>query len=140
MIDRNVILYKASRVERHIKRVESKRNITIDQFLENADVQDILLFNLQVAIQTCIDIASHIVSDEDMGVPGSTSEIFYLLQDNGYINKAQTDKIVSAIGFRNLLVHEYGNLDLKRVYNIINNNTDDLREFVAAILLKCGLF
>jgi uncharacterized protein YutE (UPF0331/DUF86 family) len=139
MIDKNVILDKASRVDRHIKRVESKRNITIDQFLENADVQDILLFNLQVAIQTCIDIASHIVSDEDMGVPGSTSEIFYLLQDNGYINQAQTEKIVSAIGFRNLLVHEYGNLDLKRVYNIINNNTDDLREFVTAILLKCGL-
>lgn len=140
MIDKNVILDKASRVERHIKRIENKRKITVDQFLENIDIQDILLFNLQVAIQTCIDIASHIVSDEDMGVPGSTSEIFYLLQENDYINQAQTEKIVSAIGFRNIIVHEYGNLDLKRVFNIINNNTDDLREFVTTILKKCGLF
>ena len=139
MIDNNVILDKASGIERHLKRIESKRNITLDEFLNDADLQDILLFNLQVAIQKCIDLASHIISDENLGIAGSTSEIFYLLQENNYLNAELTGKVIGAVGLRNLLVHEYGNLDLKKVYKIIQDDINDLREFITAVLEKCGL-
>ena len=139
MIDKNVILDKASRIERHLKRIEKKRDITINEFLDNIDIQDILLFNLQVAIQSTIDMASHIIAEEEMGVAGSTSEIFYLLQENGCIGADLTEKIIRAVGFRNLLVHEYGNLDLKKVYKIFQDDIDDLKEFVSVILKKYGL-
>jgi len=139
MIDKNVILDKASRIERHLKRIESKGSITLDEFLNDADLQDIFLFNLQVAIQNCIDMASHIISDENMGIAGSTSEIFYLLQENNYINAELTGKVIAAVGLRNLLVHEYGNLDLKKVYKIIQGDINDLREFITSVLKKCGL-
>ncbi len=139
MIDKNVILDKASGIERHLKRIENKRSISLDEFINNIDVQDILLFNLQVAIQNCIDMASHIISDENMGVAGSTSEIFYLLQENDYINAELTEKIIGAVGLRNLLVHEYGHLDLKKVYDIIQNDVNYLRNFVVTVLKKCGL-
>ncbi len=139
MIDKNVILDKASGIERHLKRIESKRGIGLDEFLNDIDLQDILLFNLQVAIQNCIDMASHIISDENMGIAGSTSEIFYLLQENSYINAELTGKVIGAVGLRNLLVHEYGNLDLKKVYKIIQNDINDLREFITSVLKKCGL-
>lgn len=139
MIDKNVILDKASGIDRHLKRIESKRNIALDEFLNDMDLQDILLFNLQVAIQNCIDMASHIISDENLGIAGSTSEIFYLLQENDYINAELTGKVIGAVGLRNLLVHEYGNLDLKKVYKIIQNDTNDLREFIASVLKKCGI-
>ena len=139
MIDKNVILDKASRIERHLKRIEKKRDITINEFLDNIDIQDILLFNLQVAIQSTIDMASHIIAEEEMGVAGSTSEIFYLLQENGCIGADLTEKIIRAVGFRNLLVHEYGNLDLKKVYKIFQDDIDELKEFVSVILKKYGL-
>ena len=139
MIDKNVLLDKASGIERHLKRIESKRSITLDEFLNDIDLQDILLFNLQVAIQNCIDMGSHIISDENMGIAGSTSEIFYLLQENKYINAEITGKVIGAVGLRNLLVHEYGNPDLKKVYKIIQNDINDLREFITSILKKCGL-
>ena len=139
MIDKNVILDKASRIERHLKRIGEKREITIDEFTNNIDIQDILLFNIQVAIQNCIDIASHIISDENLGIAGSTSEIFYLLQENNYISADLTEKLIGAVGLRNLLVHEYGNLDLKKVYKIIQSDIEDLREFVAAVLKISGV-
>jgi len=60
-----------------------------------------------MAIQNCLDIAAHIISDENFGVPGSNNEMFYLLEDNGYIKKDLTEKMVKAVGFRNLIVHEY---------------------------------
>ena len=139
MIDKNVILDKASRIERHLKRIENKRSISLDEFLNDIDRQDILLFNLQVAIQNCIDMASHIISDQNMGIAGSTSEIFYLLQENNFISAELTGKIIGAVGLRNLLVHEYGHLDLKKVYDTIRKDINDLREFVATVIKKCGL-
>ena len=82
MIDRNVLIDKASRVKHHLERIREKRDAALDRFLDDVDVQDIVLFNLQTAIQNCIDIASHIISDEGLGVAGSTSELFYILQQN----------------------------------------------------------
>ena len=91
-----------------------KRNVnrTRTRFREDCDLQDIVSFNLQSAIQSCIDIAAHIVSDEGMGVPGSFNEMFYLLEENKYLSSELTEKMVKAASFRNLLVHEYGKLDL----------------------------
>lgn len=139
MIDQNVILDKISRIENHLKRVRNKREISFERFLEDIDVQDIMLFNLQIAIQDCIDIASHIISDEGLGVAGSTSEIFYILQKNNYIDAKLTEKIISAVGFRNIVAHEYGNLDLKMVYEIAHKDIDDIELFIKTILKKCEI-
>jgi predicted nucleotidyltransferase len=38
------------------------------------------LFNIQMAIQFCIDTASDIISDEGLDLLGSTNEMFYTLQ------------------------------------------------------------
>ena len=139
MIDKNVVLDKASRTNRHLGRIRKKKNISLDQFLDDIDTQDIVLFNLQVAIQNCIDIASHIISDEGLGVANSTSEIFYILQDNDFIDAHLTEKIIAAIGFRNLVAHEYGNLDLKKVYQVIHEDIKDLESFIKIVLKKCGI-
>ena len=139
MIDKNVIIDKASRTDRHLKRIREKRDVDLNQFLDDIDLQDIVLFNLQIAIQNCIDIAAHIISDEELGVAGSTSEIFYILQENDYIDSKVTDKIISAVGFRNLVAHEYGNLDLKMVYKIVHEDIEDIALFIKTILKKCGI-
>ena len=49
------------------------------------------LFNIQLAVQNCIDIAAHIISDEDLGIPGSTNEMFYMLEENGYLTRDITE-------------------------------------------------
>ena len=139
MIDKDIILGKAEKVRQHLKRVKDKRPDTLKGFLSNPDLQDIVLFNLQMAIQNCIDMASHLISDEGLGLPGSTNEMFYLLQDNGYIPKEVADKMVAAVGIRNPLVHEYGKMDLEEVYKISHDHTDDLLEFLRALFKGAGL-
>ena len=48
--------------------------------------------------------------------------------------------MVKAAGFRNLLVHEYGKLDLKQVFEIAKHSAQDLNEYLAAIFSKLGIF
>ena len=113
MVDKDLVLSKASSVKRHLNRIKEKRDIDLQTFLKDLDRQESILFNLQMAIQNCIDIAAHIISEEGVGVPGSTNEMFYLLEDNGYISVDITEKMVKAVGFRNFIVHEYGKVELK---------------------------
>ena len=99
MVVKDLVLSKASSVKRHLNRIKEKRDIDLQTFLKDLDRQESILFNLQMAFQNCIDIAAHIISEEGVGVPGSTNEMFYLLEDNGYISVDITEKMVKAVGF-----------------------------------------
>ncbi len=136
MVDKDIVLAKSSAVKKHIKRIKDLPFKDFQEFQNNSDYQDILLFNIQLAVQNCIDIAAHMISDENMGIPGSTNEMFYLLEENGYLTRDITEKMVKAVGFRNLIVHEYVNLKLERVYEISKKDIHDLEIFIKQILLK----
>jgi uncharacterized protein YutE (UPF0331/DUF86 family) len=136
MVDKDIILAKFSAVRKHIKRIKDLPLKDFQTFQNNPDYQDILLFNIQLAVQNCIDIAAHIISDEDLGIPGSTNEMFYTLEENGYLTRDITEKMVRAVGFRNLIVHEYVNLKLDRVYEISKKDINDLEVFLRHIFSK----
>ena len=139
MVDKDLILAKASSVKRHMKRVNNKVNTDLQTFLKEPDRQDIVLFNLQMAIQNCIDIASHIISEEGFGVPGSTSDMFFSLEENGYLDTDMTNKIVKAVGFRNLIVHEYTKIDLEQVYEVARRDISDFDEYLKSIFKNLNL-
>ena len=137
MIDKDLVLAKAGKVDSHLRRIREKKAVTLEEFLGDLDRQESILFNMQMAIQSCIDIAAHVISDEEMGVPGSTNEMFYMLQENSWLSPELTEKMVAAVSFRNLIVHEYDNVDLKRVYDIAQQDISDLEDFLKAIVKRC---
>jgi len=139
MVDKDLVLSKASSVKRHLNRIKEKRDIDLQTFLKDLDRQESILFNLQMAIQNCIDIAAHIISEEGVGVPGSTNEMFYLLEDNGYISVDITEKMVKAVGFRNLIVHEYSKVELKQVFEVAKREIEDLEKYLLSIFSKLVL-
>jgi uncharacterized protein YutE (UPF0331/DUF86 family) len=139
LLDKDLIIAKAGSVKSHLNRVLEKRNVDLDSFIKDIDRQESILFNIQTAVQNCIDIAAHIISEESFGVPGSTTEMLYILEKNGYLDNDLTQKMVKAVGFRNLIVHEYGKIELEQVYEIAQNDINDLNEYVKAIFNKIGL-
>lgn len=139
MVDSDLILAKAGSVKRHLSRVIEKRNTALQTFLEDIDRQESILFNLQMAVQNCIDIAAHIIGEEGFGVPGSTSEMFYLLEENGYLDRNITEKMIKAVGLRNLIVHEYSKIDLAKVFEIAQNDIEDLNEYLIMLFNKLDL-
>mgnify|MGYP000524116483 CR=1 FL=1 len=139
MVDTDLILAKAGSVRKYLGRIDNKRHVDFQTFASDVDRQDVIMFNLQLAIQNCADIAAHIVSDEGMGMPATTNEMFYLLEENGYLDRNQAEKMVKAAGLRNLIVHEYGRLDLKRIYDVVNHDMADLNQFLAQIFDSVGI-
>lgn len=88
---------------------------------------------LQVAIQSALDVASHIVSDERLGEPETHRELFALLARAGKIPAELAATLQDMAGFRNVIVHGYQDVDLAVVEDVLRNHLDDLLAFVAAI-------
>jgi uncharacterized protein YutE (UPF0331/DUF86 family) len=139
LVDKDLLLAKTSSVRRHLKRVKEKSKIDLKAFLSDVDRQEIVMFNLQMAIQNCVDIAAHIISEQGLGIPDSISEMFYLLEENSYLDNQLTEKMVKAAGFRNLIVHEYAKIEVKQVFDIAQKDITDLNEYLKSIIKKLDI-
>ncbi len=134
MVNTSVVLSKTSGVRRRLERLKDFKRVSPEQLKNDMDTQDIILHNLQLAIQGCLDIGSHIISDEGWGIAGSFSDMFYILQERQVIAPSLADKMVAMVGFRNILVHEYETIRLDIVVNILEHHLDDIEEFLLAVI------
>jgi uncharacterized protein YutE (UPF0331/DUF86 family) len=91
---------------------------------------------LQLAIQAAQDVASHIVSDELLGEPRTNRELFDLLVRGGWLEESEAAPLGNLVGFRNILVHGYGDVDLAVVRDVLENHLDDLLHFAAIVRAK----
>ncbi len=76
----------------------------------------------------------HIISDEGWGVAASINEIIHILHGKGVIKADLRERMVSMIGFRNILVHEYEEVNLDVVYNILHNRLKDINEYLLSVV------
>lgn len=136
MVDRRIIAEKVDSVERSLTRVASRRGESLERFMADDDGQDIVIFHLMQAVQGCVDLAAHVVSDEEMGLAASTHDFFYLLSDNGVISRDLSERMIKAVGFRNLVAHEYAKLDLGKVYDVAATGIQDLEEFLRMMVRR----
>ena len=65
--------------------------------------------------------------------------MFYLLENNGYITSQLTEKMIKAVGLRNLIVHEYDKIDLTRLFEIVHKDTKDINDFIVSILKRLDI-
>ncbi len=88
---------------------------------------------LQLAIQAALDVASHIVSDDRLGEPKTNRQLFEILARHGWISEELHELLRQVVGFRNILVHGYSDVDLDIVRRIVETDLDDLLGFASAI-------
>lgn len=133
MVNQDIVKAKISHIEKNLQRLAEKQNITFEEFKRNVDAQDIILHNLQLAVQGCIDIASHVISNEGWTVPDTLLGLFDILMKHKIISAELSDRLKKMAGFRNIIVHEYGTIDLHKVHKIIRQDIGDIRLFLKRI-------
>lgn len=112
MPDKDIVLAKANSIQRCLKRIKvvTKLNpVTLDDL----DTQDIFILNLQRAVQSAIDLATHIIASEGLGISDTIKGNFELLEKAGVIGKGLSKKMQSMVGFRNIAVHDYQNINVE---------------------------
>lgn len=139
MVDKSLIVKKLERIETYLKQIRQKKDPGVESFSKDRDLQSIIIFNLIQAIQSCIDIGAHIISDSGWEAPGTQAEIFQRLADNKVISKLLAAKMIQMVGFRNRIVHEYEKTDMQIVHSIWKKNLPDIEKFIKAAILKYKL-
>ncbi|MGF1599798.1 MAG: DUF86 domain-containing protein [Acidimicrobiales bacterium] len=91
-----------------------------------------LKYTFQTAIEACIDAAHHVVADRGLGVPTSNGATFLALADAGLLERDLATRMAGSVGFRNVLVHGYADVDDGLVIDHLRHR-DDLRRLVAAL-------
>ena len=92
---------------------------------------------LQVALQIVIDVGAHIVSARGLPTPSDYRGVFASLLKGGVIGPELADRLSSAVGLRNRLVHAYADLDEQQLLAALQK-LDDLRAFAVAALATTG--
>lgn len=121
-------------IERYIKRIHEEYNNT-PKNLENCTKQDSIILNLQRACEASIDLAMHIVADKKLGLPQSSRDAFTLLEDHGIIPSSLSSKMKAMVGFRNIAIHGYRDINLDILQKILENHLVDFMQFTKTILL-----
>jgi uncharacterized protein YutE (UPF0331/DUF86 family) len=91
---------------------------------------------LQIAIQAAVDVAAHIVADDHLGDVASNHALFDLIARAGWLAPPLVPVMHRMVGFRNIVVHEYEDVDVTIVREIVSRRLGDLQTFVDAIRAK----
>jgi len=132
MVDADILRRKAERVLHHCERLERHPLPTAKSLEADEDRRNAALMDLQQAIQGCIDLAAHVCVDEALGAPATPADAFALIARKGHIDESLMLRLAGAAGLRNLIVHQYTDIDTERIVRVIRNDLEDLRRFVAA--------
>lgn len=132
MVSEDIIRRRLSKLEESLRRLESKKKVARKEFLNNWEIQDIVLREFEVAIESCVDIGTHIISEKGWKSPEKYSDVPDILAENGVIPKNFKENLRNIIAFRNIIVHEYLYIDYDKVYNNLRK-LDDFRKFAEYI-------
>ena len=132
-MDKEVLETKLAALIRCVHRINEQNISTLEELEKNIDKQDIIILNLQRAVQLCVDVGNHILLDYDTQTPATMSETFDRLLQNKLIDEHNAKNLSRAVGFRNIAVHQYQNLDCKIIYDIIKNHLDDFKAFAQSV-------
>lgn len=128
-LEREVIEGKFDIIDRNLRFLKQMKTLTPEQFVENYKDVQAAKYSLLEIMEACIDIANYIISIKGFRRAEEYSEMFRVLKEEHIIRKELATKLEDMARFRNLLVHRYGEVDNRRVLEIIKHNLKDIKEF-----------
>ena len=132
-MDRLIIERKLDSLQRCIERVTSRRPPSVETLEADIDLQDVLVLNLSRAVQICVDLATHLLSDLSVFPPDTMGAAFDRLTEAGILDAELSLRMRKAVGFRNIAVHAYDTIDWNIVHAIATDRLQDFKAFARTV-------
>lgn len=132
----DVLINKAATIERCVARAKEEYAVNPDGFATDYTRQDAAILNIQRACEAALDMGQHLIRREKLGIPQSARDVFNLLHQAGWIDAELADVLKRMVGFRNIAVHQYQQLQLPITVSIITKHLDDFLSFSKVLLQR----
>jgi uncharacterized protein YutE (UPF0331/DUF86 family) len=129
VVDRDLLRRKLSELSEYVTQVSEYRDLTVDRYRADWKTQRIVERTLQMAIEACLDVASHVLADRGLHAPTTYAETFEVLVQAGLMSDGLGRVMIEMTGFRNVVVHEYTRIDAEVVMRILRERLEDFRRF-----------
>lgn len=130
MVDAEIVARHLSDLDECLRALDGERPVSAENLVEDRKRRDLVLYELQRAIQNLLDLGSHLLADRG-GAVGEYGQILPRLAVEGVVPEGLAVRLEGLGGFRNVLIHGYVDLDLDIVAGVVNERLDDLRELAA---------
>lgn len=132
-MDRALIAEKLESLRRCVQRIGEKCPPSAERLAADYDLQDIVALNLTRAVQLCVDIGAHIIADRDVPPPETMGAAFDALVQIDLLDPELGRRLKSAVGFRNIAVHNYQAIDWAIVHAICRSSVSDFTAFAKRV-------
>lgn len=133
MTNFTVIENRISSVKKYLRTLEDYKKYSRKEIEDSTVVRGAVERYLYLAAQATIDLAEAFISFKGLRKPSTMTENFYILNEEKIIPQDLTRKLVGMVGFRNILAHDYGEVNYDIVYDILQNKLINIKEFLKII-------
>jgi uncharacterized protein YutE (UPF0331/DUF86 family) len=133
LVDRDLLAVKLAELADRVERVRANRRASVADLVADRDAFDLVAFHLMLAVQTCADIAGHIIADEGWAAASSLAEGFGRLEERAVISRGVRDGLSRAVGLRNMVAHGYARIRPEMVHAGATTGLADLEAFAREV-------
>ena len=133
-MENDVILRKMDSLRRCLKRLEEKIPDNWDNIEIDYDLQDILTINLERAVQLSVDIGLQVFVQLSVKSPDTMAGVFTRLEKEKILTPELAENLRKSVGFRNIAVHEYEDINWDIVNSICTGHLSDFYQLIKTIL------
>jgi len=133
IMDNDRLLEKIDELENYLRELEEYLPEQEEDYLNNGLRKRACERTFQLASENLIDICNLIISEKGFGIPSESKDSIRKLAENQVITASLSTRLEEFVGFRNLLVHQYGRVDDSRSYSFLNMELKDFYEFIEII-------
>ncbi|PIQ77828.1 hypothetical protein COV82_02635 [Candidatus Peregrinibacteria bacterium CG11_big_fil_rev_8_21_14_0_20_46_8] len=114
--------------------LDLQKKVHQKQFLSDEILRRGIERYLQLSLEAVLDISNTIINEESLEKPNEYKDAILILGQAGILPKKFAEKFAPAAGFRNILVHDYVQLDVKKVFAHFKQDAKDIEIFLKHIL------
>jgi uncharacterized protein YutE (UPF0331/DUF86 family) len=131
----DTLLNKKESIERCIKQIKQYYYLPSElPFTEDYFKQDAIAANIQRLCESCIDLANIVIRKGKLGLPKESRESFSILYKEKIISETMAKHLIAMVGFRNVLVHQYQNINLDIMVEVIEKHLEELIDFTNIVI------
>lgn len=124
---------KLERLGNYVTQLEELRSLSLGEFEDDPVKRAAMERFFQMAIESVIDICSMIISHEDLQKPEEYRGMILTLGNAGILEKEFAETFSQVAGFRNILVHQYAEVDMETMYQLLQGRLSDFDTFARQI-------
>ncbi|UCD16044.1 MAG: DUF86 domain-containing protein [Candidatus Omnitrophota bacterium] len=133
MISRLNLNAKLEKLQEYVRYLKEYQKHPLKELQKDYTLTGAVLHYLQISIECVIDIGEVIISELKLRKPADGREVFKILAENEIIPSEFAERFAPVASFRNILVHEYAEIDLDKVYSHLQNDLKDFDFYVQCI-------